>query len=78
MAFPKLGSVELELGFPDPKLCLLHQIDSDCIQLDVNAEAKIKYCGSSGDKTKGKLDISNNFTTIALFCRKEKVLAEMS
>lgn len=40
MAFPKLGSVELELGFPNPKLCLLGQLDSDCIQLDVNAETK--------------------------------------
>lgn len=40
MVFPKLGCVELELGFPNPELCLLSQLDSDCIQLDVNAVTK--------------------------------------
>ena len=40
MAFPKLGSVKLELRLPNPKLCLLGQLDSDCIQLGVNAETK--------------------------------------
>lgn len=40
MAFPKLGSVELELGFLKSELCLLSQLGSGCMQLDENAESK--------------------------------------
>lgn len=53
MVFPKADSIELVLGFPE--LCLLEQLGSDCIQLDVNAEDKNKVLWFKGQgKTEGK------------------------